>query len=124
MLDAIMSDSAGQLVAKLLTDVISSFLEHKKTPEYQTAVERSQKQGEEHKRLNRQLWWAQYNYTKGRSLHIKVLDGIVKFDDLESEEQKLVEAFDSRQSAKVLNRLLEQKQPLYRGVGSEADRQC
>ena len=66
------------------------------TPQYRQAVELSQYQGEEHKRLSHQLWWAQYDYTNGRSLHIKVLDGIVKFDDLESEEQKLVDAIELR----------------------------
>ena len=63
-------------------------------------------------------------HERGRSLHIKVLDGVVKFDDLESEEQKLVEAFASRQSAKRLDCLLAQKQQIYRGVGAEVARQC
>ena len=33
--------------------------------------------------------------------------------------QELVEAFETRQSAKALDRLLEQKRPPYRGAGIE-----
>ena len=60
-----------------------------------------------------------YRYTKGRTLATKVQDGIVNFHDLDSEEQQLVEAFETRQSAKALDRLLEQKRPPYRGAGIE-----
>ena len=60
-----------------------------------------------------------YHYTKGRFLARKVQDGMLKFDDLDSKEQELVEAFETRQSAKALDRLLEQKRPPYRGAGIE-----
>ena len=57
-----------------------------------------------------------YRYTKGRTLATKVQDGIVNFYDLDSKEQELVEAFETRQSAKTLDRLLEQKRPPYRSA--------
>ena len=60
-----------------------------------------------------------YRFTKGRTLSTKVQDGIVNFYDLDSKEQELVEAFETRQSAKALDRLLEQKRPPYRGAGIE-----
>ena len=60
-----------------------------------------------------------YRFTEGRSLSTKVQDGIVNFCDLDSKEQELVEAFETRQSAKALDRLLEQKRPPYRGAGIE-----
>ena len=63
-----------------------------------------------------------YRYTKGRTLATKVQDGIVHFHDLDSKEQQLVEAFETRQSAKALDRLLEQKRQPYRGAGIEVQR--
>ena len=60
-----------------------------------------------------------YRYTKGRTLATKVQVGIVNFHDLDSKEQQLVEAFETRQVAKALDRLLEQKRPPYRGAGME-----
>ena len=107
----------------MLTDLISSLEKHKKTEQYQEAVRRSQKLQEGQKRLSHQLWWAQYNYAKGRSLTEKILDRRLKFEDLTSAEQDLVQAFDSRRAARALARLLDQKRPPYRGVGPEAERQ-
>ena len=60
-----------------------------------------------------------YRYTKGRFLATKLQDGMLNFYDLDSKEQELVNAFESQQSAKSLDRLLEQKRPPYRGVGTE-----
>ena len=62
---------------------------------------------------------ALYYYTRGKTLATRVQDGTVHFDDLDSEEQELVEAFETRQSAKALDRLLEQKRPPHRGAGIE-----
>ena len=62
---------------------------------------------------------ALYYYTRGKTLATRVQDGTVHFDDLDSEEQQMVEAFETRQSAKALDRLLEQKRAPYRGAGTE-----
>ena len=123
IVNLISSNSVGQPVSQVLTDLINSLEEHKKTAQYQEAVKRSEKLQEGQKRLSHQLWWAQYNYTKGRNLQVKVLDGTLKFDDLNPKEQELVEEFDTRRSAKALDRLLQQKRPPYRGIGAEGGRQ-
>ena len=64
---------------------------------------------------------ALYNYTRGRSLATKVQDGMLNYFELNSEDQNLVEAFENRQSAKTLDRLLEQKRAPYRGAGTEVN---
>ena len=99
-------------------DLINAYEEHKTTPEHRDAVQRSQKQQESQKRLSNEIWWAQYDYTKGKSLAAPVRDEVVKFDDLNSWDRDLVEAFESRRSAKALDRLLAQKRPPYRGAGA------
>ena len=47
-------------IATVLMDLISSYEEHKNTPEYKEAVRRSEKQQQDQKRLSHKLWWAQY----------------------------------------------------------------
>ena len=64
---------------------------------------------------------ALYYYTRGKTLATRVQDGTVHFDDLDFEEQQMVEAFETRQSAKALDRLLEQKRAPYRGAGTEVN---
>ena len=65
---------------------------------------------------------AQYNYSHGRKLSDMVKDGTCKFDDLATWEQQLVEDFDTRRSAKTLDKVMEEKafkQQPYRGPGTE-----
>ena len=83
-------------------------------------MKRSKKNQEGQKRLSHEIWWAQYEYTQGRSLATKVQSGELQFENLNENEQKLVEAFESRQSARALDRLFEKKLPPYRGAGTEA----
>ena len=108
--------SVEQPAATVLMELISAYEEHKTTEQYQEAVRNSQKQQERQKRLSHELWWAQYHYTKGCFLATKVKDGMLKFGDLDSKEQELVEAT-------ALGRLLQQKRSPRRGVGPEVDRQ-
>ena len=98
--------SVEQLAFTVLMDFISSNEERKTTEQYQEVVRRSRKHLEGQQRLSHELWWAQYQYTRGRSLATMVQDGMLKFDELDSKEQELVEAFGSRLSATVLDRLL------------------
>ena len=59
---------------------------------------------------------------QGRKLSCLIRDSDIKFDDLAPWKQKLVEDFDTRRSAKALDRALEQKsfrQQPYRGAGTE-----
>ena len=85
-------------------------------PLVELGLHHAQQHQELQKRLSHDVWWAQYRDTKGRTLATKVQDGTVHFYDLDSEEQELVEAFETRQSAKALDRLLEQKRPPYRSA--------
>ena len=68
----------------------------------------------------KQIWWAQYDYTQGKALAMQVKDGSLQFESLNAKQQELVEAFETRRSAKALDRLLKQKRPPYRGAGPES----
>ena len=103
----------------MLVDLIYAYEEHKRTPQYHDARQRSAEHQAGQKRLSNQIWWAQYNYTQGRKLSLQVKEGDVDFFALGWEKQQLVEEFDTRRSAKALDRLLEQDRPSYRGAGSE-----
>ena len=119
IISQIHSNSVGRPVATLLMELLDSYEEHKTTREYKTVVQRSQKHQKIQKRLSCEIWSAHYRYKKGRTLSIQVQDKSLNFHDLDSEEQKLVEDFDSRRSARALDLLLEQKRPPYRGAGIE-----
>ena len=119
IISQIHSNSGERPVATLLMELLDSYEEHKTTSQYQTAVQLSQQHQKLQKRLSHEIWWAQCRYTKGRTLSIQVQDKILNFHDLDSKAQELVEAFDSRRSAKALDRLLEQKRPPCRGAGIE-----
>ena len=114
------SYSVAQPVSTVLIELINSYEDHKKTPQYAEAVHRSAKHREGQKRLSHDIWWAQYEYTQGKALAMKVKDGSLEFDSLNAKQQELVEAFETRRSAKALDRLLEQKRPPYRGAGPES----
>ena len=119
IISQIHSNSGERPVATLLMELLDSYEEHKTTREYKTAVQRSQKHQKIQKRLSCEIWWAHYRYKKSKTLSIQVQDKSLNFHDLDSEEQKLVEDFDRRRSARALDRLLEQKRPPYRGAGIE-----
>ena len=114
------SYSVAQPVSTVLIELINSYEDHKKTPQYAEAVQRSAKHCETQKRLSHKIWWAQYDYTQGKALAMQVKDGSLEFDSLNAKQQELVEAFETRRSAKALDRLLEQKRPPYRGAGPES----
>ena len=114
------SHSVAQPVSTVLMELIDSYENHKNTPEYREAVRRSERHDEGQKRLSREIWWAQYHYTQGEVLSTQVQDGTTEFENLYPQEQELVEDFETRRSAKTLNRLLMQKRPPYRGAGPES----
>ena len=116
IMNQVSSNSVAQPVPTVLMDLINSYEEYKTTSEYQTVVQLSQQHQNLQQRMSHDVCWAQYRDTKGRTLATKVQDGTVHFYDLDSEEQELVEAFETRQSAKALDRLLEQKRPPYRSA--------
>ena len=114
------SYSVAQPVGTVLIELINAYENHKKTPQYAEAVKQSAKHREGQKRLSHAIWWAQYDYTQGKALAMQVKDGSLEFDSLNAKQQELVEAFETRRSAKALDRLLEQKRPPYRGAGPES----
>ena len=61
-------------------------------------------------------------YAKWLHKTVNLQDGKLLFADLNVTEQELVEDFESRRSARELDRLLSMKQPPYRGAGAEAAR--
>ena len=108
-----------QPAATVLMELLNSYEEHKTTTEYLEAVKSSQKNQKCQMRLSQELWWAQYDYSRGRSLATNVQAGMLNYFELNSKDQNLVEAFENRQSAKTVDRLLEQKRAPYRGAGTE-----
>ena len=116
IMNQVSSNSVAQPVPTVLMDLINSYEEYKTTSEYQTVVQLSQQHQNLQQRMSHDVCWAQYRDTKGRTLATKVQDGIVNFYDLDSEERDLVDAFETRQSAKALDCLLEQKRSPYRSA--------
>ena len=113
----LISDSAEQPVTTVLANLLGDYESHLKTDAYKEAVQASQKHQEKQKRLSRQIWWAQYNVTRGRKLSTQVRYHGLNFFELDDVKRQLVEDFDTRRSAKTLDILLKQKRAPYRGTG-------
>ncbi len=121
-LQLISASSAEQPSIIHLIKLIDAYEEHKKSKAYVEARSQSTKHQVSQRRLTGQVWWAQYNYSKGRKLSEMVRDDEVDFFQLPEWEQKLVEDYDYRRLAKALDEVLEQKafkQQPYRGAGTE-----
>ena len=88
---------------------------HMESAEYKAAVEQSTKKAKDHQRLSKQIFNAQWNVGKGKELSQRAKDG--DWRKLKPWEQKLVEDYDTGRLDKQLRALLEQKTPIYRGVG-------
>ena len=58
--------------AAVLNKLLDAYKEHKKTKQFQDAVERSREHQAKQLRLSKQVWWAQYNYAQGRQLSFMV----------------------------------------------------
>jgi hypothetical protein len=109
-------------IADILNELIDAYEDHLSTPQYAKARLLSKQHQAGQLRLSQKVWWAQYNYSQGRKLSCLIRDADINFYDLAPWKQKLVEEFDSRRSAKALDRALHQKafmQQPYRGAGTE-----
>ena len=109
-------------IADVLNEFIDAYEDHLTTPQYAKAFLLSKQHQAGQLSLNQKVWWAQYNYSQGRKLSCLIRDTNINFNDLAPWKQKLVEEFDTRRSAKALDRALEQKafrQQPYRGAGTE-----
>ena len=89
---------------------------HKESPEYKRAVEKSQERSSEHRRLSQQIWKLSRELTKAKALATKRDDNL--WDTLTQEEQGLVESFDAGKLQRRLQNLVDEKTPVYRGVGA------
>jgi len=107
------SDSAAQ-PASIMT-WIEDLRVHMESAEYKAAVEQSRKKAKDHQRLSKQICNAQWNVGKGKELSQRAKDGDWK--KLKPWEQELVEKYDTGRLEKDLQALLDQKTPIYRGVG-------
>ena len=109
-------------IADILNELIDAYEDHLRTPQYAEAILLSKQHQAGQLSLSQKVWWAQYNYSQGRKLSCLIRDTDINFNDLAPWKQKLVEEFDTRRSAKALDRALEQKsfrQQPYRGAGTE-----
>jgi hypothetical protein len=114
-LPLISTNSVGQPVGRLLTELITAYQEHKKTKQYCDVVQRSSDHQQEQRRLRDQIWWAEYNHAQGLKLAPQVANGTVSFYDLDSEQMKQAEDFDCQRSQNTLKNLHQEKS--YRGAG-------
>ena len=103
---------------EILRELTLEWTDYKNSPEHQKAIQKSQPRGEQ-ERLSIRLRRAETWYKQGGKLSRLVLDKIVNFFNLSEDERQMVEDYDVRRSAKVLDDLLKEKresQP-YRGAG-------
>ena len=103
------SDGDEEPVDDVLCAFIKAYEDHKRTPDYRQAAETFIRKVENQRRLDRRIWWAQYNYQQGKQLSFMVKDFAVDFHALTTEEQSLVEDFDTRRAGDKLDRLVAQK---------------
>ena len=98
---------------------VTDLQEHKKTDAYKEAVERSKKRASDESRLSKQIWKQTHVLSKARALSKRAENG--EFNNLTEEEQKLVEDYDCGRLGKLLRRLVAQRAPVYRGVGTSVE---
>ena len=113
------SSASAEQPASLMK-CISDLQEHMKTDEYKTAVERSQRRANDHRRLSKQIWEASQWLSKGKVLSMKAQNG--QFWELYKWEQELVEEYDGGKLERSLQNLVNQRAPIYRGIGASV--QC
>ena len=99
-----------------LTKCIKDLEEHKKSPEYLAAVERSQQRGDEHRRLSKQIWHETQKLAKAAKLSQQAKDG--HYRDLDAAERKIVEDYDCGRLSRSLRQLLSFKTTTYKGIGA------
>ena len=89
---------------------------HKESAEYKNAVQKSQQRSSEHRRLSQQIWKQSRELTKAKALATKRDDNL--WHTLTQEQQGLVEALDAGKLQRRLQNLVDEKTPVYRGVGA------
>ena len=120
VLEQCSSHEAADIEAKALQLWIADLQIHKESPEYKCAVEKSKKRSHEQRRLSQQIWHLSRELSKAKALSTKRDDGL--WHDLTEEEQGLVEALDAGRLERRLQNLVNEKIPVYRGVGASTGR--
>ena len=96
--------------------VLNSLLEHTQSAEYKKAVERTEKQAQDHRRLSKRIWDANWWLAKGKEVSMKAQQG--QFWNLKKWEKKLVAEYDSGELDVALKKLLDQHTSIYNGMGA------
>ena len=110
------SDSAEQPAS--LMKCINDLRKHMKTDEYKDAVKRSEQQAKNHRRLSKRIWDANWWLAQGKDLSMRAKNG--EFWDMWKWQQDLVEDYDYGKLESWLKMLLDQRTPIYRGIGASA----
>ena len=103
---------------EILRELTQEWTVYKNSEEHQKAMQKSQPRYKQ-ERLSKRLCEAETWYKQGAKLSRMVLDKSVEFLDLTRDERQMVEDYDCRRSARILDGLLKEKmeaQP-YRGAG-------
>ena len=103
---------------EILRELTQEWTVYKNSEEHQKAMQTSKPRYEQ-ERLSKRLCQAETWYKQGAKLSRMVLDKSVDFFDLTWDERQMVEDYDCRRSARILDGLLKEKmeaQP-YRGAG-------
>ena len=105
-------------------DVVRQLLDalqrHKETDSYKNAVEASKKRMNDQERASKNIWWARWNLQRGKTLAMQRDGKRVNYFDLDPNDQKLVEDYDSGRAARTLHSLEAQRSPVYRCTHVEA----
>ena len=99
-----------------LIKCIKDLEKHKKSPQYLAAVRRSQRRGEEHRRLSKEIWHETQKHAKGAKLSQQAKDG--HYSDLNAADKKIVEDYDCGRLSRSLRQLRSLKTTSYKGIGA------
>ena len=103
---------------ELLGQFAGEWREYQGTYEHQEAVKRWEPSDQAE--LSQRLYLAQNRYQEGAKLSCEIADGRIDYKDLDNQEQRLVEEYDTCVSAKSLEAVLAEhaaRAPKHRGAG-------
>jgi len=99
-----------------LIKCIKDLEQHKKSPQYLAAVRRSQRRGDEHRRLSKQIWHETQKHAKGAKLSQQAKD--CHYSDLNAADKKILEDYDCGRLSSSLRQLQSLKTMSYKGIGA------
>ena len=90
--------------------LLRQFEEHRKSAAYCTAVEDSQRKGDDHVRLSQRMCKARFEHEVGKRISFRVRHEHLDWHSLTPDDQKLVEYYDYGWSAKTIQKLIDEKE--------------